>query len=231
MTAEKHKRRTGELGAGPWVGLGFVLAAFLLTAAAYSSLPQTIARHWDAAGAADGFSGKGGAFSIPLVMLGLWLILTWLPGIFPLRANFDVFRPEYEWFVAVLEAFLFGVHVWTLAWNLGWQVGPNNVLPIGLGVLLGYVAWVMGRVPRNWVIGVRTAWTLSDDRVWVETHRAARWMWAAAAAVCALGVLFPQYAMWFVLVPVLLATVGSIAYSYVVWVRLGRPEAPMTTDS
>lgn len=231
MAAEKRARRPGELGAGPWVGLGFVVAAFIVAAAAYPALPQTIARHWGVSGAADGFSGKGGVFSIPLVMLGLWLILTWLPGIFPLRANFESFRPEYEWFVAALEGFLFAIHGWTVAWNLGWQVSPSNVVPLGVGMLLGYAAWVMGRAPRNWVIGIRTAWTLSDDRVWAETHRVARWIWALAAVLCALGALFPSYSTWFILVPVLLATVGSVAYSYAVWVRLGRPEGPTSTDS
>jgi hypothetical protein len=56
-------------------------------------------------------------------------------------------------------------------------------------------------------------------------------MWYAAALLCGTGVLFPRFAMWFVLGPVVLASLGAIAYSYVVWVRLGRPEADGSRDT
>ncbi len=37
-------------------------------------------------------------------------------------------------------------------------------------ILLGNV---LGKVQRNFFVGVRTPWTLASDRVWTETHRLA----------------------------------------------------------
>ena len=204
--------------------LVIVVGAFAVTAFAYPSLPATIATHWGPSGQPDGFSTKTATWLVPAIMAVLAVLLLWLPRIFPLRANIEAFRTQYDWFVAAIEAFLLGITVWSLAWNLGHEVNANAVIPFGIGLLFIYVGIVMGHAKRNWIFGVRTAWTLSDDRVWNETHRAARWMFIAAGGFAMLGVLFPAYSMWFVLVPSLLAAIGSIAYSYVVWVRLGKPQ-------
>ena len=204
--------------------LVIIAAAFAATALAYPSLPETVATHWGPSGTPDGFSAKTGVWLVPVLMAGLAVLLFWLPAIFPLRSNIEAFRPQYEWFIAALEAFLLVVHAWTLAWNLGYEVSPNIIMPLGMGLLFVFLGVVMGQAKRNWVFGVRTAWTLSDDRVWDQTHRVARWLWIGAGLVTMLGALWPPYAMWFIFVPVIVATVGSIGYSYVAWVRLGRPQ-------
>ncbi len=201
-----------------------IVTAVALTALAYPSLPATIATHWGPSGTPDGFSAKTMAWFVPGIMIALGALLLWLPSIFPLRANIDAFRTQYDWFVAALELFFLALTAWMLAWNLGYEVSPNVVIPFGMGLLFVYLGIVMGQAKRNWVFGVRTAWTLSDDRVWDQTHRVARWLWIGAGIVTMLGAFWPEYGMWFVLVPVIVAAVGSVAYSYVAWVRLGRPQ-------
>ncbi len=45
----------------------------------------------------------------------------------------------------------------------------------------------LGKLRSNFMIGIRTPWTLADDRVWERTHRLARWpvMLAGLAIVLA----------------------------------------------
>ena len=38
---------------------------------------------------------------------------------------------------------------------------------------------VLGRVRRNFYIGVRVPWTLASERVWNDTHRVAAWLFVA----------------------------------------------------
>ncbi|HEX3407801.1 MAG TPA: SdpI family protein, partial [Caulobacteraceae bacterium] len=39
-----------------------------------------------------------------------------------------------------------------------------------IGILLVLIGAVLGRVPPNSLVGVRTPWTLADERVWRRTH-------------------------------------------------------------
>jgi uncharacterized membrane protein len=206
------------------VALALVLVSFAITALAYPHLPAQIATHWGPSGAPDGFAPKSAAWWMPVIAATLGVILLWLPRIFPLRANFESFRPMYDWFVAAFEAFFLGLNAWTLAFNLGYEVSANVFMPFAMGLLFILVGAMLPRAKRNWVFGIRTAWTLTDDRVWAETHRVGGWLFVGAGVVSLVGALFPKYGIWFVIVPALVAGMGSVAYSYAVWVRLGRPQ-------
>ena len=36
---------------------------------------------------------------------------------------------------------------------------------------------LMGKIKRNFYVGIRTPWTLADERVWTQTHRLAAHRW------------------------------------------------------
>jgi uncharacterized membrane protein len=38
---------------------------------------------------------------------------------------------------------------------------------------------VLGRIRRNFYMGVRVPWTLASERVWNDTHRLAAWLMVA----------------------------------------------------
>jgi uncharacterized membrane protein len=206
------------------VTLVVVLVSFGITALAYPRLPAEIATHWGPSGTPDGFAGKLSAWLIPVIGGILAAFLLWLPRIFPLRANFESFRHQYDWFIAAFEVFFLGLNAWMLAFNLGYEVSANVFMPFAMGLLFIYIGVILPKAKRNWVFGIRTAWTLTDDRVWRQTHRAAGWMFVGAGVVSLIGALFPAYGIWFVVVSALAAGVGSVAYSYFAWVRLGRPQ-------
>ena len=42
---------------------------------------------------------------------------------------------------------------------------------------------VIGKVRKNFYIGIRVPWTLASDRVWNDTHRLAAWVWVAAGVI------------------------------------------------
>ena len=42
---------------------------------------------------------------------------------------------------------------------------------------------MMGKVRKNFYIGIRVPWTLASDRVWNDTHRLAAWVMVAAGVI------------------------------------------------
>ncbi len=80
----------------------------------------------------------------------------------------------------------------------------------------------MPKMRRNWLMGIRTPWTLSDERVWDKTHRFAGPLFMLGGLITLGGALFAP-ADW--RVPILMIAVLSVCfasyiYSYIAAKRL-----------
>ena len=72
----------------------------------------------------------------------------------------------------------------------------------------------MPSIKRNFFIGIKTPWTLASERVWKKTHEMGGKVFMGTAVLILVGMLFPDYTIWFMLVP-LLGGIGWIfIYSY-----------------
>lgn len=78
------------------------------------------------------------------------------------------------------------------------------------------------RTKRNWFVGVRTPWTLSNDEVWEKTNRLAGRLFQLAGLIALIGLLFPAYVVVLLIVPIVAASVFTVVYSYVLYARLER---------
>ncbi|MCR4368447.1 MAG: DUF1648 domain-containing protein, partial [archaeon] len=149
-----------------------VLLSFAVSAYIFPSLPETIAIHWNAQGVADAFSEKGvGVFVLPVITLGVFVLFLLIPRIDPLKANIEKFRLAFEKFAAILLAFLVYVQFVSLWFNLGNAVSMTQALVPGIAILLYAMGALMDNAKRNWFVGIRTPWTVSNDVVWDKTHK------------------------------------------------------------
>jgi uncharacterized membrane protein len=82
------------------LGWGVLLALWIWTGMSYSSLPDTIPTHFNAAGEADGFGRKASIVSLPVVASLLYIGLTLLNRVphsfnFPTPVTQDNALPQY----------------------------------------------------------------------------------------------------------------------------------------
>jgi len=181
-------------------------------------LPEIMASHWDAVGGVNGYCPAFlGAFLIPILSVVLFLLFLAIPRIDPLQANIEAFKKDYYRFIFVMILFLFIVHAQSLLWNLGTQISFNLTVPLLLGGLFFYVGDLLGKVKRNWFIGIRTPWTLSSDEVWDRTHRFGEWLFKAVGILSVLSVLLPTGAIMVVVVLIIAAAIATCVYSYFVF--------------
>ena len=203
--------------------LALVVVAFTVSAYLYPQLPDRVASHWNAQGEVDGYMSRfWGVTFVPLLLTVLALFFFAIPRIDPLKANIQAFRGYYDVLVVLITLFMLGVHLQTLLWSLGTQISPNTTFPVALGLLFIYIGVLLGKAKRNWFIGIRTPWTLSSDRVWDKTHRLGRKLFIAAGVIATIGVFFQDYAVWFIVVPVVSTALGSVAYSYFAYQQEAR---------
>jgi uncharacterized membrane protein len=90
------------------------------------------------------------------------------------------------------------------------------------GVCLFYVLIgnVMGKLRRNFYLGVRTPWTLASERVWNATHRFAARV-TVAGGLLGLALSLAGLYLW-ALSAILVPAITSVVYSLVIYKQLER---------
>jgi uncharacterized membrane protein len=97
----------------------------------------------------------------------------------------------------------------------------NRALMGALFLLLALLGNVLGRVRRNFYIGVRTPWTLANERVWDATHRFAAKVFVLAGLLGLLSQVVTA-SPWAGLVIFGAAAIASALYSLVYYKQLER---------
>jgi uncharacterized membrane protein len=200
--------------------IGLILVSFLVGANLYTYIPEKMASHWDANGSVDGYMPKlSGLFLLPVMMAILFLAFMTIPKIDPLKANIEKFRGHFDVFVLLLFVLLFYIYMLSMLWNLGYRFNIIQLLAPALGMIFYYSGVMMENAKQNWFIGVRTPWTLSSEVVWDKTNKLAGRLFKGAGVLAAMGSVFPKYAIFFILIPVTLAAVYPIIYSYQMYLQ------------
>lgn len=182
----------------------------------YPSLPEQTASHWNARGEVDGYMPKAVNLSImPAMALFMVLLFLGIIQIDPLRRNIQRFRGYYDGFIFMILLLLMAVQVFIIAWNLGFRIRINVLMPIMISLLFFGIGCILDKIKPNWFMGIRTPWTLSNPVVWQKTHAWNALLFKLASAVVVLGAVWESRAIVFVLVPVLTVSVVGIVLSYI----------------
>jgi len=202
-----------------WFAPLLILAALAFSAATYSSLPERLPVHWTLSGSVDRYGSRvEGALLLPGMMIVVWLLLRFLPRIDPRRANYAKFSDTYDLLVHSLVALFAVMHVALLGTALGWPISMERLVPALVGLQFLILGNALPRAGPNWWFGIRTPWTMSNDRVWMRTHRVGGYLLAGAGVVLLIAAAVPS--IWtFALgaAAVVLAAFGSLIYSYFAW--------------
>jgi uncharacterized membrane protein len=152
--------------------------------------------------------------TLPAISVGV-LALTFLaPMVDPKRRTIEAFRDVYNDFLVVLAAFLALTHGVVLAVNLGYDLPIETVIFGAVGLLIFYLGSLLERAEQNWVVGIRTPWTLSDEDVWHRTHEVGAWLFRFSGLLAIVGAFTGPYAIYLVVGPLVISALGLTAYSY-----------------
>jgi uncharacterized membrane protein len=205
-----------------WYPLLLALVGVVMSAAVYRRLPDSMAVHWNLDGNPNGWMPRAlGASFGPVFLLLLWGLLRLVPRIDPRAENYARFGDAYETIVAASLVLVLVCHGIVLAVALGYHVSVARIVPALVGALFVVIGNMMPLVRPNWWFGIRTPWTLSNDRVWARTHRLAGYCMTAGGLVMIVAALALPAPLG---VPILLAaavaaTIGPALYSYLTWKR------------
>ncbi len=157
-----------------WIGILLTVAALVATIVAYPYLPTSVATHWNAHNQPNGYSPKWALFLFGPGMMGAGMLLMYvLPWLSPKNFELNNFRSTYLQIMVILICLLGYFYALMLWAALEHSANVGNAIIGGVCLLFALLGNLLGKVRRNFFIGIRTPWALANERVWNATHRLA----------------------------------------------------------
>lgn len=202
------------------LSLFFIAAIAGLAIYLYPDLPDPMPSHWNASGEVDGTLPKPwGVWLLPLAAVFVLAVMKLIPVISPKGFRTDEFAGVLRLFQVLLVAFTAIVGALVLLAAMGSDVRMEVWIPIGVGLLFIVLGNYLGKVRKNFFLGIRTPWTLASDEVWARTHRLGGRVFVAGGLLLIAAAFVPAIANGLVVVILALAVI-PVVYSYVLYRRI-----------
>ncbi|MBC7324190.1 MAG: SdpI family protein [Moorella sp. (in: Bacteria)] len=204
------------------LALGAMLAAGIIL---YPYLPDLVPAHWNVRGEVDNYFNRfWGAFALPLMTGGIYLLMLFIPYLDPKRENYPRFDRAYRAVRLGLVIFMAALYATTLVVALG---GPAALVarfvPLAVGLLFILIGNYLPQARHNYFFGVRTPWTLASEEVWRRTHRFSGYAFILAGIVFIIAAFLPPPANFVLaMAGLIIAAIVSVVYSYLAFRRVSR---------
>jgi uncharacterized membrane protein len=200
------------------VGLMLVASAW-----AWTQLPPdaSIPVHWGFDGQINGYAPKAlGLFGLPLLTIGVVALFMVIPAVEPRRENLERSARAYGATWVGVVTLLGVIDLLVIATALGASLDMSRFVLAGIGALFVIIGNYLPTVRSNYLMGIRTPWTLTSERSWVQTHRVGGRLFVLEGfglfALALLGAS-PEWLFGVILAAVGVLIVFVFAYSYRVW--------------
>ncbi len=166
--------------------LALIALPYIYLAMIWNKLPDKVATHFNIDGVANDWSAKTTLWFNPAGLgIGIYLLMLLIPFIDPKKKvqqmgdKYYALRLMLTFFISLLSVYL--LYVGTIG-----SLKNPNVLFLLIGALFAMLGNYLQTIRPNYFIGIRTPWTLENDRVWKRTHRLGGRLWIAGGILIAI---------------------------------------------
>lgn len=202
------------------ISIAGIVALGVYFAVIYAGLPDPMPTHWNAAGEVDGWMSKpaGTAAFIAIPML-VFVLFKLIPVISPRGFRTESFTGVLN--ILMTTSVVFGciIAVGAVRAALGSDFEMSTFVMVAVGLLLMIMGNFLGKVRKNFFIGIRTPWTLASDEVWAKTHRLGGWCFVIAGVFIAIAAVTVPDLRWTGYIVVAMALI-PVVYSYLAYRRI-----------
>lgn len=201
------------------IPLFLMISTFIAAFYIYPTLPEKIPVHWNASGEVDGFSGAFGIFLIPIMFLVIIVLLFILPLMEVFRENMLKIYNYYYIFKIIFSLFFVGLFISTMLPNYGYDINVAYVVIIMIGLMFISLGFILPKLKRNFMFGIRTGWTLSSDEVWDKTHKLGGILFIILGVITLilLSILKLETLFFVFIILTLLISLVLVIYSYYIY--------------
>jgi uncharacterized membrane protein len=159
-----------------WLEAGLVIAPFVALAIIWNELPDRVPIHWNLGGEIDGWAPKTtGLLITPLIgviVVALLHFVSWLdPKLRRHLVKTDRMNKVLQILRLAFAAFFDAILSVQLAASFGYTIASARFMNVCVLVLFVILGNYLPNLRPNYLIGIRTPWTLENAETWRVTHR------------------------------------------------------------
>jgi uncharacterized membrane protein len=167
-------------------------------------------------------SNNASVILFPLLALLIYVLMTIAPIFDPLKENYSKFETPYFWFKTATVLFLCLLYFYSLWIALGAELNIIYFIVPVLALYIVLLGFFLPKIKRNYFVGIRTPWTLHNEKVWDMTHVFGEKAFVGAGVLSLFSVLVPNYSFFVFISLVILATCAVTVYSYYAFKEVER---------
>jgi len=204
-----------------WLSLSLIIISLFIGYYFFQHFPARVPSHWNINGEVDGYSGKfWGAFMIPFMMVGMYLLFLVLPYFDPKKDQYVDFAGVYHKFKDLIVTFLFILFSLTGLNGLGYKIDIGFYIPLMVGMMFVILGTLLKNLKMNWFLGIRTPWTMSSETVWNKTHELSSRVLTISGLLMAATVLVSvKFKIALFILAIALLVFGLPVYSYILYAK------------
>lgn len=192
-----------------------ILLIFATSLYLYPKMPERMPIHWNAQGEIDSYGNRFlGLFLMPIFLAGIYLLFLFAPEMAIYNKNFEKFKSYFYGFKLILFLFFITIYIAALLPNFGINVNIGYFIIPALAVLFFYTGYMLKFAKRNYFIGIRTPWTLTNEKVWDKTHKLGSKLFMAVAVLILSSLFIPNKSIWVVIILIVAIVLFLFVYSY-----------------
>jgi uncharacterized membrane protein len=193
-----------------------ILTPFVFAIVNWGHLPERIPIHWGINGYPNHYNSRGiGILVLPMLSTVLYFFLLLLPKIDPRRGNYEQFKDTYRIIRLLIHSIFTVAYVILLMYSLHTLVNVGYYIFLMMSVFFIVIGNFISKIRPNYFIGLRTPWTLSNDEVWVKTHRVTGRVMVVVSFIYLILNLFLPLPNWGYYVYLTIIIIFPFIYSYI----------------
>ena len=202
--------------------IAIVLLPFVYLAYIWNDLPEKVPMHWNINGDVDRYGSKYELLLIPILLpLLIYFIFLIVPKIDP-KNRIKEMGGKYQSLKTLLTIFMSALALFVMYMAKNDTSNNPNYIVLIIGLLFVFLGNYFKTIKPNYFIGIKTPWTLENERVWKETHIMAGKMWFVGGLVivfCSLILAKETNFAIFAIITVII-TVVPVVYSYLLFRKI-----------
>ncbi|MBQ5783068.1 MAG: SdpI family protein [Oscillospiraceae bacterium] len=199
-----------------YIAILVLIATLIHLVVVYPSLPPQIPTNWGFDGHVD-YGSKSTIWILYGISVAMFPLFFIIPKIDPKGKNYSRFEGFYSVFRLVIVLFLSGLlEMIIFSVQDAHRFDVSKISVLALSALMVFIGNYMPKCKHNYTMGIKTMWTIADERVWNDTHRFGGILFVIVGVIGFVATLFMQE-KWYTAVScasILAAIVVTTVYSY-----------------
>ena len=203
-----------------------VVATLVHLIIAYPSLPAQVPTNWGFNGQVE-YDSKSTLWFLWAIGAGMIPLFFVVPKIDPKGKSYFKVDGFYTSFRVVIVLFMCCMlEITILSADDPHRFNVGKIAMIAVSLLMIYVGNYLPKCKQSYTLGIKTMWTLADERVWNDTHRVGGIAFFVAGVVSLIAVFIPFEKLSFIvgMGAIMLAVIGISVYSYLSYRKYNKEQ-------